>query len=93
MLLTKIQALIAALQAQDWSSAFMLAVAIGQEIYLDLTKQGKQPHVLKGQFSSATDMDGLIQQLQSESAATAPNWGNILAILAALLKVLLPLVA
>lgn len=93
MLLQEIQALVAALQAQDWSGAFVLAVAIAREVYLDLTRQGLQPHVVRMQApASPITVEQCTDALDAECQATKINPGNLLAILAALLKLLLPLV-
>ena len=91
-MLADIEALLAALQAHDWLTAFTLAIKVANEVLADLTKQGVQPHVVKRQYSPAADIDGLTKQLETEAHATAINWGNVLAIVAAIIKVVLPLI-
>ncbi len=93
MLLQEIQALIAALNAKDWTGAFFLAVAIGKEIYLDLTKQGQQPHVVRMQAHvTGNSPEGIASELEQCCGADKIDPGKILALLQLLLKMLLPLI-
>ncbi len=92
VLLQEIQALIAALNAHDWTGAFVLAVAITREVYLDLTKKGQQPHVLRMQAHvAATTVEGIASELE-ECCGAGFDPGKLLALLALLMKLLLPLI-
>ncbi len=93
MLLQEIQALIAALNAKDWTGAFFLAIAIGKEVYLDLVKNGQQPHVLARQAHvTATTVEGIASELEECCGADKIDPGKLLALLQLLLKLLWPLI-
>lgn len=91
-MLADIQLLIAAIQAKDWLSVFTLAVKISNEIIAVLNQQGLQPHVLKMQSpATATTLEGCCTDLEAAISVGSPNWGAILAIVQAILRILVPL--
>ncbi len=92
MLLQQIKDLIAAVQAQQYMVAFALAMAIAQAIIADLNRQGVRAHqAVAAHPQTSGDLTSLCQQLDAASQGSI-NWQNLLAIILAIGKALLPLI-
>lgn len=90
-LVSDITALIAAVRAKSWLVAFGLLIRIIGELSSALQLRGEPPHKAALMFAAPADAEDCCKALEAEIGA-GRDWSKLLSLLAALLKIVLPLV-